>query len=487
MVKMFIVKILCILIVMSSLLTSVSAYSKEYKQSIFTNNYLDFDPLVNIELTVDIIKIRSLEKFDYPNPKIKKIDLIGDPDFFVKVFINGNEFISNVWYNIKYIYNPQFSPIFDVPDEEENVSIKIQLWDWNTYRDKHCDISGDNPGLDVELTYSIKNGHWTGDDKLGVNDPSGYGRLNGCDDGSIFTHQKDCELWFNIYQTDPDGDGIPYWIEVNDYGTDPTVNNKGEDTDGDGIPIEWEWKWGYDPFKKDSHSVLDPDQDGLNNYEEYLVSAWDSDPFRQDIFMELDHMEESPNGIKSILPEGSKELLYTAFNRYNKVFHIDDGQMGGGEIIPFDELISDDQLEQVYWRYFLHNNQNNWRKGVFHYSLIIYYAGAAGYVFQRGAFVVSSTVMEQKTIPKTQKTKDRVYASGYMHETGHTFDLYNPGVDNRNTYFPWQQDFWVWGHYKSAMNYRYVFRLVDYSDGSRKINDFNDWEDMDLIAFQKPW
>ena len=44
-----------------------------------------------IEITVDILKIRSLEKFDHQIPCIEKIDWFSDPDFYVKVFINDNE------------------------------------------------------------------------------------------------------------------------------------------------------------------------------------------------------------------------------------------------------------------------------------------------------------------------------------------------------------------------------------------------------------
>ena len=34
------------------------------------------------------------------------------------------------------------------------------------------------------------------------------------------------------------------------------------------------------------------------------------------------------------------------------------------------------------------------------------------------------------------------------------------------------------------MNYGYMYRLVDYSDGSRGKNDFDDWDRMDLTYFQ---
>ena len=62
-------------------------------------------------------------------------------------------------------------------------------------------------------------------------DPSGYGRLNGCDDNSIYEQDRDCELWFTISQNDFDGDGLPYWLEINMYNTSPLINNRGEDAD----------------------------------------------------------------------------------------------------------------------------------------------------------------------------------------------------------------------------------------------------------------
>jgi len=68
-----------------------------------------------------------------------------------------------------------------------------------------------------------------------------------------------------------------------------------------------------------------------------------------------------------------------------------------------------------------------------------------------------------------------------MHETGHTLGIYNPGVDNHQGYLPWQIDYWRYGPYKSSMNYRYIYNgVIDYSDGSRGKNDFDDWSAMDL-------
>ena len=152
-------------------------------------------------------------------------------------------------------------------------------------------------------------------------------------------------------------DNIPYWTEVNAFKTDPTVDNTGEDFDNDGVPIEWEWKWGYspsidwenftwmhdwkyDPFIWEDHQTLDDDEDGIQNVEEYRMSDWGSDPFRKDLFVELDQMEAGPNGEPaSLFPEGSKELLRTAYNKHNIVYHLDDGshENSGSDMIPFDD------------------------------------------------------------------------------------------------------------------------------------------------------
>jgi len=480
------------------------------------SNESDLDPLVNVEVTVEIQKIRSLEKEDLQVHAKEKIDRYSDPDFFVKIFINDVEFRSEVWRNTKYIYDLHWSATLDVPDDEEFVNITIQLWDWNLGLNKLCDISSDHDGYfdsyDIELIYSIKSGHWWGDDFTSTEpteaDISGYGRLNGCDDGSIYQKSRDCELWFDVYQTDPDGDGIPYWTEINAYGTDPELDNTGEDADHDGVPIEWEHKWGhyyhdwydehywvYDPFVYNNHSTLDPDQDGLDNVEEYMTSQWDSDPFRKDLFIELDQMEEGPNGEKiSILPEGSKELLRTAYDRQNVVYHLDDGCMGGSDMIPFDTLSSHNELQEIYLDYFLHGDSNNWRRGVFHLGLVIYQAEINGFVFWGGvgpyldAYQISANGMETKTIPKIQSKRDEVYASAYMHECGHTLGIFHgntPGCDDQEGKYPWKLNWWKWRPYVSVMNYGYMYMMVDYSDGSRGRNDFDDWDRIDLTFFQR--
>ena len=501
-------KIICLAIMMLFMASAntISAQSKDGQLGT-TNSTEDFDPLVDINVTVTIKEIRA---FDV-------IDKFTDPDFYVKVFINDNEYDSDIWYNTKYVDDPSWSVTCNVPDDEELVDIKIQLWDWNLGKDKICDISRSDQTDErindsyAHLFYDIAYGMWYGDDysyyEPTMFDPSGYGRLNGCDDNSIYQQDRDCELVFDITQTDYDGDGMPYWAEVNYYGTDPEVNDTGTDYDNDSVPTEWECKWGYDPMEWDDHANLDPDQDGLDNVEEYLTSQWGSDPFRKDIFLELDQMEIGPNGEGHFVPEQSKQLLKDAFGKHNIVLHIDDGCMGGGEIIPFDDNVTTEEMQNIYWNYFLHGDPDNWRQGTFHYGLILYHAARyPGFVWWGGedpvldSFQISTDhhdaiakenpfylFLRYKSFNPDEK-RAIIYAGAMMHETGHTLGIFSgntPGCDDQVGKYIWQKDWWKWGPYKSCMNYRYVYALVDYSDGSRGKNDFDDWGRIDLTFFQR--
>lgn len=532
MIKINIKKTTCLALV-TIFLISTNAYAHKS----FENDEIktlasksdDIDPLVDLEVTVTIKKIRALDK----------IDLIGGPDFYVKAYINDVEHISPVWRNKNYL-TPNWSVTQDVPDDEENVNILIQLWDMDLGKDQLCDISPNDQieplSRDVELIYNLKTGHWTGDDYLShnmlYNDPSGYGRLNGCDDFSIYKKDFDCELWFDITQNDYDNDGIPYWTEVNEFGTNPEIDNTGEDADDDGVPIEWEYKWGhffrynwhtrefenywiYDPFVADDHAGLDPDNDGLDNVEEFLTSEWGSDPFRRDIFLELDQMEIGPNDEGVFVTELAKDLIKDAFSRQNIVFHIDDGCMGGGEIIPFDLNTSDEELQELYTSYFLYNDTSYWRRGAFHYGLVIYHCDRRpGFVFGTTAngedyridsFQVSTKYHEAVPLKKNllygllrRKTfnmetqRAMVYSGAIMHETGHTLGLFSnmvAGIDNVQSVFPYK-DWWKFRNYKSCMSYDRIYYFIpDYSDGSHGRNDHDDWGSIDLTLFQRdnPW
>jgi len=452
----------------------------------------DLDPLVDIEVTVDIISIRTL----------KNTSLSNNPDFFVRILINSVEFSSPLWDDSPYLYNIHWKATANVPDDIEHVDVIIEVYDKSILQKRICSINKGQQSKTqcymASMIYNIKTGHWTGDDYIG--DPSGYGRLNSCDAGSINRNEQDYELWFNIYQNDYDNDEIPYWTEVHTYDTNPECNNTGEDLDGDSLPIEWEHKWMYDPNRWEDHTHFDPDDDSLTNCEEYKMSLWDADPYRRDIYMEMDIMADGPLGQNSSIPNFSKELLRTAFHRRNIVFHLDDGCIGGGgEIIPFDRKTYPKELHTIYNTYFLHNNTENWRRGIFRYVMILYHHYiAAGIAFvgehQRffwhkhgiNTLVISAESM-QKTSRKLSKPIDYVFACAIMHETGHTFGidfLFPVGCDNIGTSRSYRLGYWLFGNYQSCMNYRYVYSILDYSDGSHGLFDYDDWSNLDFSFFE---
>ncbi|OYT28516.1 hypothetical protein B6U98_04705 [Thermoplasmatales archaeon ex4572_165] len=247
---------------------------------------------------------------------------------------------------------------------------------------------------------------------------------------------------------------------------------------------------------------IDYDADGLNDLEEFWMFEWDSDPFRKDIFLEIDQMEPGPDGEGSwILTNGCKELLKNPFHKRNIVLHIDGGSMGEGEMIPFDSIIDNVELLELYNEYFLENNSNNWRRGVFRYGLIIYHhEKAAGKAFVGEGFPINSNVrginsfqISKTAANQTMKVKnhssDFIYATYIMHEMGHTMgiDIFNPpGCDNKNTVHPLFFGWWKYANYKSVMNYRYVHDILDYSDGTHGKYDYDDWGNLDLSWFEIP-
>ena len=74
-----------------------------------------------------------------------------------------------------------------------------------------------------------------------------------------------------------------------------------------------------------------------------------------------------------------------------------------------------------------------------------------------------------------------------MHELGHTLGFYPIYGHDGLSKNPFQIGWWINRPYKSCMNYGYMYTMVDYSDGSRPFRDLDDWERIDLTAFQGEW
>ncbi len=443
----------------------------------------DWDPMVDLEVIFRIDRIRSL---DFQRGE--------SPLYAMDITIDGRTVEGvGAWGGIDAY--PRWRHVQDVDDGEENVSVTVRLYEIVGDEQIDADISpgqGTGRGQTLHLTYSLRTGRWTGDDRL--HDKNGLGHVSGAEDGSL--DENDCELWFSIYQTDADGDRLTWYEETYIYGTDPAVDNTGDDMDGDGVPIEWEDHWGYDPFTWDDHANLDPDGDGIQNTEEYRMAFWRADPFRQDVFVEVDYMENQFFG-HTTLPEYSKQKVISAFSRQNIMLHVDDGLMGGGgEVLPFEKFYTPEKLAAYYDQFFLHDGAEAWREDVFRYAVMAYYTiegkrNVAGYSYwhdrtdQFNSFVVARRAI--KNYRWTPMARDTATASLFMHELGHTLGLfwhtYN-GIDNTTTIYPWLSGWDIYGNYRSCMNYRYAWSLIDYSDGSHGEGDFDDWSRVDPAFFE---
>ncbi len=267
--------------------------------------------------------------------------------------------------------------------------------------------------------------------------------------------------------------------------TQKTINISDTDTDCDGAGDTWEQQWGYDPVVWDDHYHFDPDDDGLNNIEECFMQ---SHPFYKDIFVEIDYVK-SIDAKSSNKP--SEEMIAAAvamFAKHDIALHIDVGSLGGGEEIPRITNFSFLELENIYWKYFLHNDMNNPRKGIFRYGLICDYGPDVNFPFigwnHLDSFLISAQALQEK-LPYI--SKDRIIIGGIIHHLGHTMNLLADtfdGIDNIMTLKPFSVHWFKYLQYKSCMNYYYKYTVLDYSDGAHGLYDFDDWSHLDLKFFK---
>lgn len=503
-------------------------------------------PLETQALFMKIKRIRIhgiIDQMFYPNPIVQRVRNLAIKDkFFPKLGVKGIAIMTIIdgmlpgigWdekpkfrYNIKFddflwedqeifhTWDTDF--IFKMPyrvtrdsKEQETAEIEFQVIEKITDNKLLKKSTEENPLTSFKVTYDFRTGRWAGDDSF--NDSDGY----------CYYNCKDYEIWFELFQTDNDNDGIPYWTEVNILGTDPTYDDSKLDPDEDGIPTNWEWKWGYDPFKYDNHTTLDPDGDGLQNTEEYFMHKWLANPYHGEIYVEVDWSEKAPFkpykiemqpgkflkiprpkivktndwGMDHTFWKESQQMIMDRFSEHNITVIIDDGCIetgglhNGGDILPIiggDGKSAYDGSTGYFSRYYDTKFDDN-RKGVFRY-LIFTHCG--GYSYNMGFGGQYDTMIIQKypaffkgvngnaITPRTQRIGQAV---AVMHELGHSCGIsysHCGGVDNF-------LDDGTWDNYMSVMNYiKYGYRLFDYSDGNHGPNDADDWGSLDLSSFEK--
>lgn len=459
-------------------------------------------PYTNQGLIIEILRIRNRELLDkmlafgtsWKNP----------PSFYYIVNVDGKE--GNVKGNVGEtgIYEMwdtmglESSISFYIEEEQKESYVTISIME---------EVSSGLMGLrtqdrvqqEIHVTYDYRTGRWQGDDYF--KDKDGYGHYLG----------EKYEVWFNIYQSDFDHDGIPYWIEKNILNTDPTIDDRASDPDEDGIPSSWEYKWGYDPFLWDDHANLDPDIDGIENIEEYQMRKWLANPYQPDIFMETDGMQK--RGIldfQHVFFEESQQMIIERFAQHGINVYIDDGwpdgpKNSGGEMVPFQKNLDDmigKQMLSFYRHYFPDE-----RKGIFRYVLIgnqhSGFSTPSEYTSFDAMHIgtgIKPTLIDKVGIIKLwfgpQRWLRLFTAQVVLHETGHTLglipitfpgnDILGPVGARYPNMDPYDYKKYL-DEYHSIMNYKYIYntKYFDYSDGSNGLPyDMNDWKHIYLPSFQ---
>jgi len=456
-------------------------------------------PEVNQALIVEINRIRSRDIIDavmtrgsaWDNPPAFYYEVKRDDNTFISKDVSAaggasNEQLFVTWDTMLDDYQ-QNRIQEDIAEEQPTVDVEITI--------KERESSGllglktqDVVKETIDMTYNFRTGRWTGDDYF--MDDDGYGHYVG----------DNYEVWFKIYQTDYDHDGIPYWTEVNVLHTHPKIDDSMNDPDHDGIPTSWEWKWGYDPFTWDDHEHLDPDIDGIENIEEYQIEQYFSDPYKQDIYLEVDGMQKG--GFLDpahVFHDASSEIMIERFAQHGINLYIDNGwpnskTNGGGELVPHYDVVSQDSGIMLQ---FYRNNFDDSRKGIFRYVVVGHDAGFCipSQYNQYDTIVIDSSLNKIyfKRGAFTPRTQRIVLAAAAMHELGHSLGIAPwtfQGNDNLtfvNGRAAKQEYIDKWGDYYSVMNYLYIWdkSLADYSDGSNgPPYDQDDWKNFYLPTFE---
>ena len=274
-----------------------------------------------------------------------------------------------------------------------------------------------------------------------------------------------------------------------DFDFEPEISFEEIDTDNDRVPDFWENEFGYDPSKKDDHSTLDPDMDGLTNIQECYAYQWGADPFVKDVFWEMDWMESKTHPDETNKPsETLLSEIIDSFAEHDIILHVDTGDLGGGEIIPYSYDFTFADLRDHYWDYFLHNDMNNPRKGIFHYGLICDKGPGSGFAFigwdSLDGYCISADMLGDK-LPFFER--ERFIVGGGVHELGHTLGLTvddHYGNDNTIATMPFSKQWFLYLPYRSCMNYWYTYKIITFSDGNLGPTDFDDWGHMDFSFFK---
>jgi hypothetical protein len=255
-----------------------------------------------------------------------------------------------------------------------------------------------------------------------------------------------------------------------------------EDTDGDGIRDRKESIWYEDRDDVFCDTTTSP-----------YTCAY-PDPTSKDLYVEMDWMYD-PIKDRSFKPNAVQlEKIEDAFDVQGIKFHADTGQFGGGnELQSYEEFLStDDSLTTVDYNDFKLGydsyppNFNTDRGGIWRYMILGYgytkEPNSSGIAEVGGSDSFISSGLIEDTF--TYADLDDALAGTMIHEIGHNLCLSDTLVyvdqPSECAHGGVDSDSITYVFYNSAMNYRYQFDTIDYSDGSHGLNDHDDWSAVKL-------
>jgi parallel beta-helix repeat protein len=259
---------------------------------------------------------------------------------------------------------------------------------------------------------------------------------------------------------------------------------EGKDTDIDGVPDWWEEIYGYNTEIAQDHENLDPDHDGLNNIEECYTYSEGSNPFKKDIFLEIDWMRPMNFEVSNIPPNELIDELIDIFEAQEINLHVNLSE----ELEYILTCSSFALLRDIYWNYFLHNDLNNPRKGIYRYCLVCNYCPDLNFPFfgwdNLDSCAISADLLQTRF---PLMSRGRLITGAAVHHLGHSLGLLSDtfeGIDNIKTTRIFSFQKLKYKNYFSCMHYGYKYKILSFSDGSHGIGDFDDWSNLDFTFFK---
>lgn len=274
------------------------------------------------------------------------------------------------------------------------------------------------------------------------------------------------------------------------------------DADGDGLNLLQEMKQGTSDNKKDTdgdgvddlkESIWFPDRDEVfcDTTNAPLNICTYPDPLVKDIYIEIDWMQNSSRSFK---PNATQvNLASLGLDGYNYNIHIDTGEYGGGNALPYitDLPFMPDVTEVDYFDLKNGNpsdsisaNFNPKRKGIWRYIISGYnyseYPSSIGGALPGSDNIfISFGLIQDSALTLNYSDFDTAIAGTIVHETGHSLCLSRDptysfqssacqfsGIDEYDTSLT----------YDSVMNYSLMVFITHLSYGNNGSGDHDDWD-----------